>query len=72
MSNVLGWFSSEYMGENFAGKLPLKPKNLDGSDKLILYSDTLRPDLKVEISFGKKSFPTSRPNNNSIFPPGTS
>ena len=71
MSIVLGWFSSEYMGVNFAGKPPLKPKNLDGSDKLILYSDTLRPDLKVEISLGKKSFPTSRPNSSWILPPGT-
>ena len=63
MSSALGWFSCEYMGVNFAGKLPLNPKNLVGSDKLILYSYTLRPDLKVEISLGKKSFPTSRPNS---------
>ena len=28
MSSVLGWFSGEYMGVNFAGKLPLNPKNL--------------------------------------------
>ena len=72
MSNVLGWSFSGYMGGYFAGKLPLKPRNLDGSDRLILYSDTLSPDLNVEISFGKKSCPTSRPRSNSIFPPGTS
>ena len=63
MSNALGWFSCEYMGVNFAGKLPLNPRNLVGSDNLILYSDTLRPDLKVEISLGKKSFPASSPSS---------
>ena len=54
-----------------AGKLPLKPRNRVGSDSFIRCSETLRPDLKVDISFGKKSFPTSRPSSNWIFPPGT-
>ena len=60
------------MGVNCAGKLPLNPRNCVGSESFIRCSDTLRPDLKVDISLGKKSFPTSRPSSSSIFPPGTS
>ena len=71
MSKVLGWSLEEYIGGYFAGKLPLKPRNLDGSNKHILYSDIFNPDLYVEISLGKKSWPASRPRSSSIFPPDT-
>ena len=54
-----------------AAKLPLKPRNRLGFDNFIRCSETLRPDRKVDISFGKKSFPTSSPISNWIFPPGT-
>ena len=59
------------MDEKYLGRLPLNPRNRPGSDNFIRCSETFNPDRKVDISFGKKSFPTSSPNSNWIFPPGT-
>ena len=43
--SAFGWSAEEYMGGYFAGKLPLNPRVLDGSNNRILYSDIFSPDL---------------------------